>query len=646
MSRFAITPKSFRQLSGSTLVMAVIFTLVILAFVAIVFGRTTQDVQVTSRRINDQAAIRVAEAGIEKAVWCLNNPNNTTDCPGNPNYVGETNVTFGNGQYTSSISSGGISRTVTVTATVAGSGGTSTKNLQVTLTTTSATVSFQYGMQSGVGGLVMKNNNKITGNVFSNGDVVGTKSLITGDVVATVGQPAADAVSDPSVSPLFTTDLAKTSSTLWLAQSFIPSTNDKIYSLDLKLAKHGAPPSATVAIYSDSGGRPGSSLYSQTLTAPTDASGWENGWTNQPFAPTSSPQLAANMTYWLVINVSSAGNNNNYWRVVRDTSGTSYPAGTSMTSTNGTSWSATGYDSAFRVYLGGIPTKVSVGCTGSLCPDGNGIGGSVYAQTIDSTSIKQHACYQTISGTVTAGNGGETCTASSTAPSPCTSGNTTYNTGPYCHPNNPTLLPANFPLSSAQVSQMESQAAGGGTTTGSVTLSDNQTLGPKKIIGDLTITAGSSTPAKLTGTVWVQGIVHLNGTLKLDAGYGTSSGTIVADDPANPVTGGRIIIGSSGQLVGNSNANTYIMALAMSSSLSELAAAVDVSNNLTAGVVYAANGAVNIQNNANIKEVTGQKIIMQNNTQITYQTGLASVVFTSGPGASWIYQPGSYQIIQ
>lgn len=51
--------------------------------------------------------------------------------------------------------------------------------------TRSTGVSFFYGTQSGNGGLVLENNSSITGNVFSNGTVVGTGSnLISGSVIS------------------------------------------------------------------------------------------------------------------------------------------------------------------------------------------------------------------------------------------------------------------------------------------------------------------------------------------------------------------------------------------------------------------------------------------------------------------------------
>lgn len=655
MSRSVIINKSpATGRTGFSLVMTIIFLAVIMILVTLIYDRTNSNVQSTSRRVNDQDAIRLAEAGIEKSVWCLNNPGNTADCPGNPNYGGETAVPFGHGTFTTEVTGSGNTRTIDAFSTINGSSGTSTKHLQVQLATTTADVSFSYGLQAGVGGLDMKNNNQIMGNVFSSGPVTGLKSVITGDVVLTRGSPTPDAVSDPSVNPLVSLNFGTNGATDdYIAQSFVPSVTDKIYSLDLKLAKHNAPASTiTAAIYSDSSGNPGADLtaggQNMTVTLPNDSpAGWENGWTTQIFSPSTNPILAAGQTYWLVLKTSSASSTK-YWVTVRDATNGSYSGG--QAKLNGdtvampNACAGAGCDIAFRVNMGGVPSSLSVDCSGSICVDGTyAIGGNVYAETIDSTNIKQHACYLNTSGTVKAGQGSTTCTGSSTAPVPCDNSNTQYTTGPYCHAGNPTLAPVDFPLSSSQIAQTESQAAAGGIIncpTG-CTLSSGA-IGPKKYIGDVTISGGVT----LTGTIWVKGNLTMTSTITLDNAYGSNSGTVIADNPDDPINSGRIIIGNGGNAVGNSTADTYIMLLSKSQTTSDTDGAVDVSNNLTAGVVYAANGSVVLKNSADLKEVTGERIVLQNGSDVTYETGLASVVFTSGPGGSWIYQRGSYQIIK
>lgn len=660
MKRFGIIRNLlFRR--GSTLVMAIIFLVAVSAIVLTLFERSTYNISTTSRRINDPIATSIAESGIEKAVWCLNNPANTADCPGNPSYVGETDTVFGNGRFTVSVTGSGNSRTIDSVGTVQGSGGISTKNLRVRLTTTTTSVSFSYGLQAGVGGLDMKNNNKIYGNVFSSGPVVGTKSAITGDVILTKGSPTPDAQSDPAVNPLTTVAFGTSgSSDDWLAQSFVPSVTDKVYSFGLKIAEDGDPTSTLqLYIYSDASGNPGSDLSGGGVTlasGPDYAVGdWEDGWTIKSFSPPTNPVLSAGQTYWLVIKASGT-HTTRYWRSVIDTDNLSYDNGQSKLDGDTTAMpntcSGAGCDIALQVNMGGISTVLSVECTGSLCVDAQyGIGGNAYAETINDTEIKQHACYQNITGTVNTGQDTETCAVGSpapvpgTAPVPCDNVNTTYNTGPYCHAGNGTLSPVDFPLSSAQIAQMESLAADpsvGGTTNcpSGCTISSGQ-IGPRKYVGDVTIDGAVT----LTGTVWVVGNLYLNDTVTLSDGYGSQSGTIITDNAANPVNSGRIIVGNGGNAIGNATPKTYIMLLSMSQTLDDDNGAIDVSNNLTAGVVFAARGSVVLKNSADLKEVTGQRIVLQNGSEVTYETGLASTVFSGGPGGSWIYERGTYQII-
>lgn len=635
---------------GQTLVLTVLLLSLIVVGALTLLSSLLADRQAATTLYARSLARDTVDAGIDRAIWCLNNGASCTSP-----YLGETG-TVANGEFETTVTSpSGYTRVVESTGYVPSKANPKvTKVVRVTLTLDSTDVSFNYGLQAGVGGLDLKNNNLITGNVFSGGSVTGGNSAITGDVVITVGDPTIDATADPSVSPLNTLTFGTNGSTNdFLAQSFVPTATEKIHSIDLKIAKHSSPTSTlTLYIYSDSSGNPGTDLTSGgqavSVSVPNDSpSGWENGWTTQVFTPTTNPVLAAGVTYWLVLQTSST-NASKYWVATRDTDNASYASGQAKLDGDTTSMpnacASAGCDIAFRVQLGGVSNRLEVGCTGAKCIDGTyAVGGNGYAETITSTDIKQHACYKYITGTVKAGKGTATCTTSSTAPVPCDKVNTKVDTGPYCHYNNPTTDPVGFPLSSAQITQMEGQAATGGEVdcAAGCTISSGS-IGPKKYNGNVTI-SGNVT---LIGTIWVKGNLTLDSTITLSNTFGSGSGTIIADNPADPISSGRIIIGNGGNALGNSTPDTYIMLLANSKMLTDDNGAVDVSNNLTAGVVYAANGSVVLKNSADLKEVTGQRIVLQNGSDITYETGLASVVFTSGPGASWIMRPGSYQTLQ
>lgn len=648
MRRFAITPNVLRP--GNTLLMVMVFTMVVLTFVTIIYSRTNQHVQVETRRVSEQAATRVAESGIEKAVWCLNNPSNTTDCPGNPNYTGEANIPFGHGAYTSTVTGSGNTRTINVVSTVNGTLGTVTRELSVTLTTSNTSASFQYGVQAGEGGITLDNNASILGNAYTNGSIVGSNgSSITGDAILAASNATLDQSSNPSVNPLTTVNFGTTGNQ-YLAQSFTSGVNETIYSIELKVATHGtAPPGTTLYIYSDNAGNPGTNLSGsgQAITAGVaddQVGGWENAWVTQIFTP--NVVLLQNTKYWLVLKTASTSGTK-YWLSVRSTADSAYAAGTAKIGNTVGSLTALNYDLAFKINVGGQYPTLNV----------PSVGGNGYSHIISSTTLGGKAYYQQLAGTVKANGGTTTCQEND-------------NTDP-CFDNSTDQPPQNFPLSPSQIAQMESQAALGGTTTclPTCTITSGSTIGPRKYVGDVALDG----TVYLSGTLWVKGnLTIINGAiLQLASGYGANSGVVVVDDPDNPTTKGRITLSNNGNLRGTFAACTgtplkcssgsrsgqsctttndcpngnYIMAISMNADPTFVTSAIDVSNNLNAGVLYAPYGLVNISNNASLNEVTAQKIHLSNNCQISYQSGLASVVFTSGPGASWIYQSGSYQII-
>lgn len=618
MAHFA-TP--FHKPRGNTLVMAMILVAVVLVLVVLLFDTSEQNLRTTAQRINTQSATRLAEAGVEKAIWCLN----TGSCPGGSGYTGESNTALGEGTFTTIVTCCSSTRTVTATGSVNSLNGPSTQQVTVKLTMTTTNVAFQYGVQTGVGGVKLENNAHINGNLFSSGSVEGdNNSYITDDVILTVSNPLTDVTSSPSVSPLQLKNFGEAGSTTYVVQSFRPATTDRLYSVDLKIAKHNAPTSnVTLYVYDDNAGAPGANLSGSgqalTVSVPNDSpAGWENGWTNQIYAPTTT--LVAGNTYWLVLKV-SATNSTKYWVLPRGVD-TAYADGTAKSGSALTSMSPActgGCDLAFRINVGGVPPTLKIPRV-----DGNG-----YARTIESTTLGKKAYYQNLIGSVKANAGAETCTTSSN--------------GPFCFGSSADQTPVNFPISDAEIAQMEGQAANGGTTncpTGCTLTSG--TIGPKKYVGNVTI-EGNVT---LDGTVWVVGnlTVTNNAIVSLSAGYGNTSGVIVADDPDARESKGLIVFSNNGNLRGNANPGTYIMTVSMNADAAFTATAIDVSNNLTAGVLYAPYGKIHISNNAQLKEVTAQRLHLDNNASVQYETGLANVIFSSGPGGAWTYDKGTYKI--
>jgi len=202
-----------------------------------------------------------------------------------------------------------------------------------------------------------------------------------------------------------------------------------------------------------------------------------------------------------------------------------------------------------------------------------------------------------------------------------------------CNTSQPNPNPEPLPLSDEVIAQWKVDATAGGTTTGNVTISSPTTLGPRKIVGNLTI----NSTLTLQDTVYVTGNITISGTVRLDPSYGASSGIIMSD--------GYITINGGVNFQDSGTIGSYILLLSesncdesMTSSPCNSRNAIDVSNNSDISIVNAQKGTVYFSNNASVKEAVGNKIILKNNVGITYGSGLFNVNFTSGPGGGWVLQ--------
>ncbi|OGY27876.1 MAG: hypothetical protein A2Z42_02225 [Candidatus Woykebacteria bacterium RBG_19FT_COMBO_43_10] len=85
------------------------------------------------------------------------------------------------------------------------------------------------------------------------------------------------------------------------------------------------------------------------------------------------------------------------------------------------------------------------------------------------------------------------------------------------------------------------------------------------------------------------------------------------------------------------------MFLTTNPAASDAAPAMVADSNILTSILYASDGAIKLNSNVHVKEVTGYKLILESNATVTYETGLANVNFTSGPGGA--FQINSWQEI-
>ena len=63
---------------------------------------------------------------------------------------------------------------------------------------------------------------------------------------------------------------------------------------------------------------------------------------------------------------------------------------------------------------------------------------------------------------------------------------------------------------------------------------------------------------------------------------------------------------------------------------------IDAGNSGSAAILYAGYGLIDINNSGQFKEITAAKIKISNSATITYESGLANAVFSSGPSGGYV----------
>lgn len=260
--------------------------------------------------------------------------------------------------------------------------------------------------------------------------------------------------------------------------------------------------------------------------------------------------------------------------------------------------------------------------------------GTAKANTIIGSKICGDAYYQSIDATST---NFLNSPSSPTCSLPLTNGT--------AHSASPDEPSAPMPITPADITGWEAVAEAGGVYSDAAHCSPagDIILGPAKLNCDLTIEGGKK--LTLSGTLWVVGDINISnsGIIELASGYGGNSGMIIADNPGNETTSGiittsnnAIICGSTGYNSGSETCNapndSYVLLLSTHSGATN---AIIVANNADGAIFYAANGIADVSNNANVKEVTAYKLQLEENTTVTYESGLASASFSSGPGGGW-----------
>ena len=579
---------------GYILILALVVSAIVMTVTTGFFNYYASGVHASRFSLAEAQARSLAEAGIDKAIYELNQ---------DAGYSGENDTALGNGTFDISIASvDNNTKYITVTGSVPNSTNpTATKVVRVTATINSSIVSFRYGVQVGNWGATMGSGSRIEGNLFSNGNVFGLGGTITGDATVAVGVDTAADQQSTVRNDSF--NIGDTFSRANVAQAFRPSVSAPLAGIDLNLKKVGNPGDLTIKVVTDNGGRPSTNvLASGTIRASLITSSY--GFAEATLD--STPALSWGQTYWIIAIASV--NSNNYFVWARDHNG-GYVWGSAKYSSNwntwNPSWNSISGDLGFKTYRDGILTSMS----------GVTVNGNAWAHTLSNCSVGGTASYQSISN--------------------CSVGGVSY-------PGVPDATPAPLPISDAQIADWETMAEACGTITGPYSWSGSRTLGPTKINGDLTVTNGAS--LILAGPVWVNGNVSLsnNASMTVSPSIGAGGAVLIADATNATTTRGRVFISNNVVIEGNGNQNSFPMIISTNSGWE----AISLSNNAAGVILYAPYGGIEISNGTTANQVTARRLELKNNATISYQSGLQNANFSSGPGGSWAVMPGSYAILQ
>ncbi|MEN9614215.1 MAG: hypothetical protein RLZZ347_522 [Candidatus Parcubacteria bacterium] len=243
---------------------------------------------------------------------------------------------------------------------------------------------------------------------------------------------------------------------------------------------------------------------------------------------------------------------------------------------------------------------------------------SLYAHTIANSLADKNAYYQSVSNTTVRG---------------------------LSYPGSVDQATTTMPIADSQTASWEAEAQAGGSVTcngQTYSITTTVTLGPKKIPCDLDIS--NSGALNLTGPVWVAGSITIsnNSDIYIDSSLPGKTIPIIADNISNHSTGSTITLSNSGEAHG-AGANSYVLFISQNSSAENggNTQAIGVNNSFSGEVLlYAPHGLVSLDNSISLREVTGYKVVANNSAKIIYSSGIANLIFTSGPSGG--YSIGSW----
>ncbi len=254
---------------------------------------------------------------------------------------------------------------------------------------------------------------------------------------------------------------------------------------------------------------------------------------------------------------------------------------------------------------------VSAGPAGSIT--GVHATGTAYAHNIADSVIDGDAYYQNISDTTVGGAS---------------------------YPDSPDQPSANLPISDEIINGWEESASSELIINSPCPyiIKEDEIIGPAKIECNLEI-EGSPT-ITVGGPIWVAGNITIKNTaiIRIDPSFARKSVPIIADDPSNRLTGSAINLENSAVFQNSGTEGSYVLLLSQNDSAENGGneKAITIRNTVSGDLLlYAGHGQIYLDNRSDLREITGYKINLSNQANIIYETGLASLLFESGPSGGF-----------
>jgi hypothetical protein len=195
------------------------------------------------------------------------------------------------------------------------------------------------------------------------------------------------------------------------------------------------------------------------------------------------------------------------------------------------------------------------------------------------------------------------------------------------------LAPLSTPISDSTISAWKQEAQSSGTiASGNCSQDWTPPANPYTVNGGVierNLKLDNNQLLIMKGTVWVKCNVTIdNGVaIRLDPSYGGSSGVLLSE--------GWMHLKNNGQFQGSGQPGSYLMLLTTTSGGGHHGSAIDLHNNASGAIFYAANGLIFLHNNVAVTELVGYKVHLENNAALIYESGLANVLFSSGPAGGY-----------